>query len=450
MTSTARVSLPLLPRLALLGGSLTAVIDGARLLLAVLFSGIDTLFNDFYDYWGAAALLNKGGNPYDINALSGVLHAAGLHTTVGGGYSYPVLLAQVLRPLALLPPRTAALLFSAVSIAALALAASLLLGAFHPLRLRYAVIGGVVIAVFPPLMGSLYFGQVNLLVLVALAFAWRRLAPGPWIAAAAAVKLYPATGFLSYVTRPSRESRLQLVTGAAVLAALGLLPQIGTHGSFLGQTGALLAPDSYWTNASVNGWVSRLTLSSDWTTPPLTGLATGPIVVLVCAVLALATVAVLVRGRDAAASGRLALCLFLGVVIAPKNSFWNYAPLILTIASVWQLRAEHRWPVALTAIGWLLIQAQSQIDSARDTFYRGGSYLTWLSGLALYGALLIGGSLAWLLLTSRTPTSRSHFAIADPPGRVRESHPGGVRAANGTRAGRRSRPRIRGQPHVQP
>ena len=53
-------------------------------------------------------------------------------------------------------------------------------------------------------------------------------------------------------------------------------------------------------------------------------------------------------------------------------------------------------------------------------------------------------------VSSRTPTSRSRFATADPPGRVRESHRGAVRAANGTRAGRRSHPRIRGRPHARP
>ena len=53
-------------------------------------------------------------------------------------------------------------------------------------------------------------------------------------------------------------------------------------------------------------------------------------------------------------------------------------------------------------------------------------------------------------VSSRTPTSRSRFATADRPGRVRESHPGAVRAANGTRAGRRSHPRIRGPPHARP
>jgi hypothetical protein len=397
------MSLPLLPKLALVGGGVAALVDGVRLLSAALAQGVDSLFNDFYDYWGAAVLLNRGGNPYDITALTGVLHAAGLHTEVGGGYSYPLLLAQAVRPLALLAPHTAALVFSVLSLVALGLAASLILGAFHALRLPLAVLGGAVIALFPPLMGSLYFGQANLIVLVPLAFAWRLAMPGPWLAVATAIKLYPATGFLTYLTRPSRESRTQLLVGVAALVALITAPQIGAHGSFVGQSGALLAPDPYWTNASVNGWISRLSLPSNLTSPPLPRLPTSAAVLAVCAVLTLATLLVLLRSRDAPASGRLALCLFLGVVIAPKNSFWNFAPLILTAASVWQLRARHWGPVVLAGAGWLLIQAQSQIDTARDTFYRGSPQLTWLSGLALWGALLIGGALAWLLLASGDP-----------------------------------------------
>src|SRR5205823_10754942 len=41
---------------------------------------------------------------------------------------------------------------------------------------------------------------------------------------------------------------------------------------------------------------------------------------------------------------------------------------------------------------------------------------------------------------SRTPTSRSRFANADPPGRVRESPPVAGRAATGTRLALRRRP----------
>jgi hypothetical protein len=60
------------------------------------------------------------------------------------------------------------------------------------------------------------------------------------------------------------------------------------------------------------------------------------------------------------------------------------------------------------------------------------------------------GDLDFTPVNSRRPTSRSRFATADPLGRVRESHPGAVRAANGTRACRRSHPPVPGPPHARP
>ena len=66
------------------------------------------------------------------------------------------------------------------------------------------------------------------------------------------------------------------------------------------------------------------------------------------------------------------------------------------------------------------------------------------------GSSLIVGSVAVTPVNSRTPTSRSRFETADPPGRVRESHLEAVRAANGTRDGRRSHPRIGGPPLARP
>jgi len=42
-------------------------------------------FNDFYDYWAAGVLLNRGQNPYDIAALGAVQRGAGLQGETGSG-----------------------------------------------------------------------------------------------------------------------------------------------------------------------------------------------------------------------------------------------------------------------------------------------------------------------------------------------------------------------------
>ena len=52
--------------------------------------------------------------------------------------------------------------------------------------------------------------------------------------------------------------------------------------------------------------------------------------------------------------------------------------------------------------------------------------------------------------SARTPTNKSRCASAGHPGRVRESHPGAVRAANGTRAVRRRRSCLQEPPHAPP
>jgi len=391
--------IPVRSPLALAAGGLAVAISAVHLLIS-LATNVPGIFNDFYDYWGAAVLLNRGHDPYDTAALTSVVNAAGLHSQVGGGYSYPLVLAQALRPLGLLDPHVAALVFSGVSLLALGVAVSVTLGGLNPLRFPTAIGGGIAAAFFPPVIGSLHFGQAGILILVPLAFAWRSVLPGPMIAAASAVKLFPATGFLAQLTRPSRASAIAILSGVGTLAALVLLAQVGAHGSLLEHPGSLLGPDTFWTNQSVNGWVSRLALPSNWTNPPLPQLPVTPVVAAVSAFLAAAVIVVLVRTRDAPAHARLALCLWLGVVVAPKNSFWNYTPLLFAAASVWRLRAGRWWPPILALIGWLLIEAQSHIDVDRDTFYRAGPGLTWLSSLALYGAIFIGGVLAHLLLSN--------------------------------------------------
>jgi len=126
--------------------------------------GAGGLFNDFYDYWGAGVLLNRGQNPYDVPALAAVQRAAGLHVESGSGYSYPLFFAHLLRPLALFDPRTAALIFSALSLVALAAAIAILLGSIPVLSWPVSLLGGAAAGIFPAVNGSLYFGQANLIV----------------------------------------------------------------------------------------------------------------------------------------------------------------------------------------------------------------------------------------------------------------------------------------------
>ena len=322
---------------------------------------------------------------------------AGLYVETGSGFSYPLFFAHLMRPLALLPPQTAAAIFSTLSLVALAFAVALLLRSLPQLRGPVALAGGVVAGLFPPVIGSLYFGQANLFVLLLLALAYRAVFPGAMLGIASAIKLYPVGGFLAALT--ARPPRWRVIAvGSGLLGAL-LLLQLGTGGgSFSGRTGYFLGPDTYWSNESINGWLSRLGIDSTWTHAPLPGFPVEAAMLTMVLLLTVVTVVVLLRAPDHPWDGALALSLSLGVVCAPKNSLWNYTPLLLAITFVLMRLAGRWWLAAVGVLGWLLIELQAQLDGARATIYQASPGLAWFSSVGLYGALILGGLCAYVLL----------------------------------------------------
>jgi hypothetical protein len=368
-----------------------------RVVFSFATIGISGQLNDFYAYWAAGVLLNRGQDPYDVAALAAVQQAAGVYVETGSGFSYPLFFAHLMRPLALLPPATAAVIFSTLSLVALAFAVALLLRSLPQLRWPLALTGGVVAGLFPPVIGSLYFGQANLFVLLLLALAYRAVLPGAMLGIASAIKLYPVGGFLAALTARPPRWRVMAV-GIGVLAAL-LLLQLGTGGGTLsGRSGYFFGPDTYWSNESINGWLSRLGSDSTWTHAPLPGLPVEAVMLVIVLLLTAATVLVLLRAPDHPWDGALALSLWLGVVIAPKNSLWNFTPLLLGITFTVAQLAGRWWLLVLGGIGWFLIELQAQLDAARDTAYQASPAQAWFSSLGLYGALILGAVTAYVLL----------------------------------------------------
>jgi hypothetical protein len=365
-----------------------------RVFLSGATRGSTGLFNDFYDYWAAAVLLNRGQNPYDLGTLTAAQHAAGLQSETGTGYSYPLFFAELLRPLALLSPGSAAFVFLAISLVALVFAVALLLGSVASLRWPVALVGGTAAGLFPPVIGSLYFGQANLVVLLLLAVSYRCVTPGPMLGIASAIKLYPLAGFLAALVH--RRWRM-LRNGFVILAAL-LLLQLLAHGAAAGRARSFLGPDTYWSNQSINGWLSRLAIPSTWTRPPYPALPVEPLMLTVVAVAAAATIVVLALARSGPWEGALAMSVWLGVVAAPKNSLWNFTPLLLCVVFAWTRLRGRWWLFAVGAAGWLLLELQAQLDSARETVYQASPALAWLSSVGLYGALILGGVTAYVLL----------------------------------------------------
>lgn len=378
--------------------------------MTVVRDGGSGFANDFYIYWASARVLTAGGDPYDVGAVNQTLQALHLQVTVGqDGYSYPLLFAFLLVPLLAVPPQVAALIFFALSFAALALTVGLLLAPLSRCRLWELLLLAVIAGGFVPVRGSLFFGQANLLVLLPLAFAFRGVAAAGCLPLAACVKLYPAAGLGLFLSR-GRRGVPQLLVGAGLTLALVLLPNLvlGRRHS-TGHLAQMLGPDTFWSNESLNGAISRLALPSDHTTPLLPGLPVVPVVLAVSLGTAAIVAALVWRARGQPWDGCLTLVLGWALLAAPKVSLWDLAPLVLAGAFCWPHVRRRPLRLLVIAAGWALIAAQSSVDLHRQSIYQGSPWLGLLSSLGVLGTLLVVGMVAYLVHTER-PAGRYRVA----------------------------------------
>jgi hypothetical protein len=393
------------------GGVVAGIALGVSNVIIWIARGPLGLLNDFYVYWSAAAVLNQGGNPYDAAALARVHDAAGVPGLLGNGYSYPLLFAQLLRPLALLPAHVAGGVFMALSLLAVALAVALLLGSVPDLRLSWALPLGALGGLFPPVSYGLWNGQANDLLLPLLAMAYRGTDPGAWLALAAAVKLYPASGLLALAGR--RDRLRQLGLAAVFIGVPALAAELAVRGGAGGvgpRVTGFLSRDSYWSNQSVNGWLSRLALSPSW---PLGGVSVELADAVFVAALVFATLAVLWRCRFRPWEGALALSIWLGAIIAPKNSLWNFAPMLLCFAYGVPHSRRSPWLAAALLAGLLLTGGQLVVwafsftgATVPESLYA-SPLAAWASSVGFYGGLVIGAATARLLLLDARVRSSS-------------------------------------------
>jgi hypothetical protein len=385
---------------SLAAGAVAAVLAAFDVANTVIRDGGGGFANDFYIYWAAARLLAAGGNPYDAGAVNHTLQTLSLHVTVGqDGYSYPLLFAVLLIPLLAVPPQVAALLFFALSLASLALTVALLLAPLSRFRLWELVLLAVIAGGFVPVRGSLYFGQANLLVLLPLALAFRGVAPAVCLPLAACVKLYPAAG-LGLLVFHGRRALPQLGLGVALTLALVLLPNVVLGRQHTaGNLAQMLGPDTFWSNESLNGAVSRLALPSDYTTPLLPGLPVVPVVLAVTLGTAAIVAGVLWRTRCQPWDGCLTLVLGWALLAAPKISLWDLAPLVLAGAFAWPRVRRRPLRLIVIAAGWTLIAAQSSVDLHRQEIYQGSPVRGLLSSLGVLGTILVVGMVGYLVHT---------------------------------------------------
>ena len=298
-------------------------------------------FNDFHDYWLAGKLLLAGQSPFDIQALRDLARSENLHFLVGSGYSYPLPFAIFMVPFAMLPFSVSLNLFMGISIAVFGLTVAIWTGGAHgwePALARRRLALALAAGLYPPVFGSVASGQANLILMPMLAGglvlalsgeAGRRAMGGVLLGFAAIVKLVPGIVVVPFVI--GRRWGAAAGTIAAALGALVAATLVAPWAADNGGLTKLFEPDSYFTNQSFNGFVTRLVNPSERTLPPFEHAFDPRLPMLALTVaFGLVTLAVLWRARDRMTTPRglalgLALALVAGVIGAPKNIFWNGA-----------------------------------------------------------------------------------------------------------------------------
>lgn len=396
-------------------------------------------FNDFHDFYLAAKMVTLGESPYDKQALVALAHSEGLSFVVGTGYSYPLPFALAMIPFTVLPFDAAVLAFSGLGLALFGLTVGAWIGWAHgwtpefaPRRLRLAAAAGL----YPSVYGTIANGQANLLLLPLLGLgtmalvdgkARRGLGGGLAVGLAAIVKLTPGAIVVPLVLGRRLASAAGVLLGAVgALAIATLVAPFAGEGS--GGLSALLDPDSYFTNQSINGFVSRLVLHSERTRPIWDhAFDARAVTLLLTAGFALATIAILWQARHAL-EGRRGLALGMGFALvaaligAPKGTYWNQALVLvpaglLLAVEVPDLRFGRLPRLDLLLLGgWI---AGTWVQTLLWLFPPGKSLgsaemITFLTSSSVYGLLAL-----WLVFARRllaTPILRISSGLASAAG----------------------------------
>jgi hypothetical protein len=358
---------------------------------------------DFYAYYLAASGFRQGLDMYTLPTSGWDLLARNLRVPdYAPPYRYPPLLAVGVMPLLALPPRWAAFVWITLSAGA-AMGATALLASGEGSR-RLLLAWGV-LALFTPVLTTLYAGQANTFVLLTVALAlWafkreRPTAAGLALALGAMIKVMPVVLIAYFAWR----RQWRVVLGAAAgLAALSLL-SIAVVGpaTFVSYVlHAVIQADpqiaaAYPPNQSLIGFFSRLLTAHPWggswaDNPSLAwtlGRAAG--LLALAATFALCRPGRPIRERVDVEVGLMVIATHL----LPSVSWYHHLALLLvpTMVLLWRgLDGGGRrdWRV------WWVVVCLALLD-VQGLFWHQLAGWTLLLSLGTYAMLLLWAALAW-------------------------------------------------------
>ncbi len=279
-------------------------------------------------------------------------------------FTYPPIAAVLLSPFSLVPMPVAGTVFTLGSVALLATVARMLLRRLPGPATRswWAIAWLLLLAIgLEPVRDTLYFGQVNIILMTLVTLDCLLRAPrwprGALVGLAAAVKLTPAAFVLFFLLR--RDLRAAATAGASFLAATAAGFLLDRRGSvqywtcYLFQT-KRIGGSTYASNQSILGLLTRAGLDP--------GTLAGAAAWLALSAVVLAAACQGMRAAFAASQAPWALSLnaFAGLLISPIS--WSHhwvwcVPALLAFAAA-TFRDHVRLPWA-TAVSGLFVFATS-------------------------------------------------------------------------------------------
>jgi hypothetical protein len=370
---------------------------------------------DFYLYYVAAYGFSHGKDIYGMgndyageNYAQWVALAKEAHVPdFAPPYRYPPLVAVLVWPLTLISPRGAALIWL-VATAISFVAAAWLLG--RSTRTRYGVplALGLLLFFVPPLT-TLHAGQINGLVLLALAFALYASTQGRpiWLGigtgVAAMLKLVPVAHLTYLGWRGQWKATL---TGLLVIVLLFCLatPLIGGTGliSYVRNFFSLGQPNNFFpigANQSINGFIARLLLTGGGEHLSNSMQLAQWLWRAALLALVVATVALCWPGGDLSRLFELEFALITTVInLLTPYAWYHQAALLLVpfFVLVWRALTQPllRWMLVPLLVGYL----------ATDMHGLAWHYLEpypLLVSMPFYTMLMLWGLLAWLIVRER-------------------------------------------------
>lgn len=234
----------------------------------------------------------RGFIDLDVYRYGGATFASGADLYAGGApdaadlpFTYPPFAALVMAPLSEVPEVVLAGVWAAASVAALLAVLRLLLPERDP---HQVLLLGTGLLLLEPVWQSLSFGQVNLFLMLMVAYDVlrpERRTAGVWIGVAAGIKLTPLAFVALLVLAGRRVPAVRALAAFAGTAAVGFLAAAGDSATYWTETlwdPARIGGLAFTSNQSVNGVLVRL-LGHE---PPtllwlaVAGAAAGSLVVL--------------------------------------------------------------------------------------------------------------------------------------------------------------------------